>query len=68
MKTEIEIMVKGQLDDSWKDWFEGMEIRNEGGYTLLSGCKKDEAFIHGILNKIRDLNLELISVTSSDKV
>ena len=65
MKAEIKIKVRGHLDESWKDWFEGMKIMNEGEYTILSGDKKDEAFVHGILNKIRDLNLELISVNSS---
>jgi hypothetical protein len=64
MKARIEIKVKGHLDETWTDWFEGMEIINEGAYTTLSGYKKDDAFVHGILNKIRDLNLELISVTS----
>lgn len=67
MKARIEIKVKGHLDETWKDWFEGMDIISEGEYSILSGYKKDEAFVHGILNKIRDLNLELISVTSFDK-
>ena len=67
MKAEIKIKVKGNLDETWKDWFEGMEINSEGEFTILSGYKKDDAFVHGILNKIRDLNLELISVNSFDK-
>lgn len=67
MKAEIKIKVRGHLDETWKDWFEGMDITREGEYSILSGYKKDEAFVHGILNKIRDLNLELISVTSLDK-
>jgi len=67
MKAKVEIKVKGHLDETWKDWFEGMEIMNAGEYTILSGYKKDEAFVHGILNKIRDLNLELISVTAMEK-
>ena len=66
MKGRLQIKVKGNLNESWKDWFEGMEVSNEGEYTILSGYKKDDAFVHGILNKIRDLNLELISVTSLD--
>jgi hypothetical protein len=65
MKTAIKIKVKGNLDASWTEWFEGMEITNEGDFTILSGEKKDDAFVHGILNKIRDLNLELISVNTS---
>lgn len=64
MKTKIKIKVKGHLDETWKDWFDGMELTIEGAYTILTGYKKDDAFVHGILNKIRDLNLELISVTS----
>jgi hypothetical protein len=66
MMTAIEIKVRGNLDESWSEWFEGLTISNEGDYTILSGEKKDDAFVHGILNKIRDLNLELISVITSD--
>ena len=67
MKARIKIKVRGHLDESWKEWFEGMEITYEGEYTILSGYKRDDAFVHGILNKIRDLNLVLISVTTIDK-
>lgn len=67
MKARIEIKVKGHLDETWKEWFEGMEIAIEDEYTILSGHKKDYAFVHGILNKIRDLNLDLISVTSLEE-
>lgn len=66
MKSEIKIKVKGILDESWTEWFEGMNITNEGEYTILTGYKKDDAFLHGILHKLRDLNLELISVTTCD--
>lgn len=64
MKAEIQIKVRGHLDQSWKEWFDGMEIFHEGDFTILTGFEKDDAFVHGILNKIRDLNLELISVSS----
>ena len=66
MKGRLEIKVKGKLDESWAEWFEGMDIINEGEFTILSGEKKDDAFVHGILNKIRDLNLELVSVRTYD--
>ena len=66
MKGRLEIKVKGNLDASWTEWFEGMAIINEGEFTILRGEKKDDAFVHGILNKIRDLNLELISVHAYD--
>jgi hypothetical protein len=66
MKAKIKIKVKGNLDQTWTEWFDGMEITNEGEYTILTGHKKDDAFVHGVLNKIRDLNLELVSVTTND--
>ena len=62
----MEIKIKGKLDETWTEWFEGLEISHEGEYTILSGEKKDDAFVHGILNKIRDLNMELISVITND--
>lgn len=64
MRRAIEIRIKGNLDESWTDWFEGMKITSDGDITVLSGERKDDAFVHGILNKIRDLNLELISVNT----
>ena len=62
MKGKTKIKVQGHLDKKWKDWFEGMDIIYEGDNTILSGNVKDQAFMHGILNRIRDLNLKLISV------
>ena len=62
MKGKTKIKVQGHLDKSWRDRFEGMDIIYEGDNTILSGNVKDEAFMHGILNLIRDLNLKLISV------
>ena len=66
MKGEVQIRVKGLLDETWKDWFDGMDIRHQGDDTILLGNIKDEAFLHGILNLIRDLNLTLISVNISN--
>jgi len=65
-KARIQIKVKGNLDETWTEWFDGMELSNEDEYTILTGYKKDDAFVHGILNKIRDLNLELVSVIACD--
>lgn len=62
MNSIIKIKVKGHLDSSWKDWFDGLEIITEDDHTLLMGDARDEAFIYGVINKIRDLNLKLISV------
>ncbi len=63
-----EIMVQGQLDSLWEQWFEGMTLVNvengESGVacTLISGAVADQSALHGMLIKIRDLNLKLISV------
>lgn len=58
-----EIRTKGQIDPSWSDWFEGLTITyRQTGETVLSGPVKDQSALHGLLAKIRDLNLTLISV------
>lgn len=67
MKGKARIIIEGHLDIKWKDWFEGMEISYEGDNTILSGIIKDESFLHGILNRIRDLNLKLLSVNPDIK-
>jgi hypothetical protein len=61
------IRVKGHLDGRWSEWFDGLQITNlEDGVTVLSGEIVDQAVLHGVLNKVRNLNLPLISVTSVD--
>lgn len=61
------IIIKGRLDAQWKEWFDGMEFIYEGENTILSGFVQDESALHGILNRIRDLNLKLISVNPNNK-
>jgi hypothetical protein len=58
-----QIKVRGRLDESWSQWFDGMTITFESGVTTLMGPIVDQPALHGILVKIRDLNLRLISVT-----
>ncbi|MFC1926423.1 hypothetical protein ACFLWV_01590 [Chloroflexota bacterium] len=58
-----QIKVKGQLDSSRSEWFEGWNIsQEEDGTTVLTGQVSDQAALHGMLIKIRNLNLRLISV------
>ena len=60
--TNYRIKLKGRLDPKWSDWFEQMEISTEGGETILSGPVADQAALHGLLIRIRDLNLKLLAV------
>jgi hypothetical protein len=58
-----QIRIKGQLDSQWTDWFEGLTITLEGdGDTLLTGPVIDQAALHGLLKKVRDLGMPLLSV------
>lgn len=58
-----EIRLKGHLDDRWVDWFDGLTITlEEDENTLLSGPVVDQAALHGLLKKVRDLGLPLDSV------
>lgn len=60
-----QIRVKGYLGQQWIYWFEGLTITlEEDGITLLTGLVIDQAALHGILNKVRDLGLSLLSVKS----
>ena len=58
-----EIRLKGHLDDRWADWFEGLTITlEENGNTLLTGPVIDQAALHGLLKRVRDLGMPLLSV------
>jgi hypothetical protein len=59
-----EIKLKGYLNDSWVDWFYDLAITHEcDGSTTLYGPLPDQTVLHSILERIRDMNLQLISVT-----
>ncbi len=61
--TWYEIRVEGELPRNWSNWFQGLEVRRGlSGETILSGLVADQSALHGILAKVRDLNLKLISV------
>ena len=58
-----EIRLKGHLDDQWSDWFEGLTITlKDNGDTLITGPVIDQAALHGLLKKVRDLGMTLVSV------
>ncbi len=59
--------VKGHLDDRWSDWFGGLAVHpQEDGTTVLVGPVIDQAALHGVIARIRDLGLPLLSVTRED--
>jgi hypothetical protein len=63
--TFYQIRIKGHLDDTLATWFEGLTISNqENGEALLSGYIQDQAALHGILNRISNLGLTLLSVNA----
>ena len=63
--SNYEIRLKGHLEARWVQWFDGLAITlEENGKTLLSGPLADQAALHGILKKVRDLGLTLLSVNS----
>ena len=61
--ARYEILVGAVLDDRWSAWFEGLEITSvDPGQSVIAGIVPDQAALHGLLAKVRDLNLPLISV------
>jgi hypothetical protein len=69
MPTVYEIRVEGQLNPSWSEWLEGMSIDPlSNGETVLSGPVADQAALHGLLNRIRDMNLKLVCVEKKEEI
>jgi hypothetical protein len=61
--TAYRIRIKGHLGPQWTDWFEGLAITlDESGDTLLTGPVVDQAALHGLLRRVRDLGMPLVSV------
>jgi hypothetical protein len=62
-----QIRIKGHLGHEWEEWFDGLSIdHEEGGDTLLTGLVIDQANLHGLLKKVRDLGLPLVSVNPAE--
>ena len=66
LNSRYEIRVKGILDGRWTAWFEDLQVSSDGAETVISGPVADQAALHGLLTKVRDLGLFLISVRHLD--
>ena len=65
--THYEIRLQGHLDSRWAAWFDGLSLTHESdGTTVIHGSVVDQAALHGLLGKVRDLGLPLIAVTQID--
>ena len=63
-----QIRIQGQLDQQWSEWFEGFTLADDGdGTTILTGPVIDQAALHGLLRRIGDLGVTLISVNRLDQ-
>jgi hypothetical protein len=60
--ARYEIRVRGVLDRRWTAWFEGLEVTSDGDETVITGRVADQAALHGVLTKVRDLGLFLVLV------
>lgn len=64
---KVEIRIKGRLDEHWSEWFQDFEILPcDEGETLMVGEVKDQAALYGLIAKMRDLGLTLLSVNEID--
>lgn len=57
-----EIVVGATLDHDWSEWFEGFDVRAEGGSTRLHGTVADQAALHGLFARLRDLGIPILDV------
>jgi hypothetical protein len=62
----VEVRVRGQIDEHWSDWFEDLTLSYEEGVTVLTGPVQDQSALYGLLAKLRDLGLALVSVSSEE--
>ncbi len=66
MKQKTIIKVQGHIDKKWQNWFDGFQFSYDKNDTILYGSIVDQALIYGTINKLRDLNMKLISVTPAE--
>lgn len=68
MDEPYEIRLQGHLDARWATWFDGLDLTNESdGTTVISGPVADQAALHGLLQKVRDTGLPLLSIQHASK-
>ncbi|HET9996641.1 MAG TPA: hypothetical protein VFQ17_03945 [Nocardioides sp.] len=66
MSDAYEIRIRGHLDARWASWFDGLALTQEpDGTTVIRGQVADQAALHGLIQKVRDIGLPLISVTTT---
>jgi len=66
---QIEIRVKGQIDERWSEWLDGLTITHtEEDETVLTGSILDQAALYGLISKLRDLGLPLLAMNSVEEV
>ena len=65
--ARYEIRVDSVLDDQWEEWFGGLRLSNDGAQTVIVGLLPDQPALYGLLTKIADLGLSLISVRRLDE-
>jgi hypothetical protein len=62
----VEITIKGRIDPQWSEWFEDLTITHVDENTVLTGAVADQAALYGLLAKLRDLGLPLVSVIPAE--
>jgi len=62
----VEIRIRGQIDEHWTEWFEDLALSYDEGVTVLTGPVQDQSALYGLLAKLRDLGLALVSVSSEE--
>ena len=67
VSSRYEIRVKGILDERWTGWFGDLQVTSDGDETVIAGPIADQAALHGLLTKVRDLGLFLVSVRNLDE-
>jgi hypothetical protein len=60
--ARCEVGVQGMLDGRWSQWLGGLQVSSEGGESVLSGTLPDQSALHGVLNKVVDLGLAVVTV------